>query len=197
MTPVRIGRKLRLVAGEVWRRPVPTATVGRAVLESQGMRWTSGIAREVQWTVTQRLMMSARGRPGIHLFDEGVLQALWSIGLRGTVAPALLVLEEQIGSWAKPDLVLVVHARIEELVSRLAARASRHSRIQQMDDPRALARELERGQELLLRLLRWWSEIVGGGVIELRNDPEREWADLAPRLAGMIASEARRASPVP
>ena len=53
-----------------------------------------GLGRCVQWAITQRLLTSAGRSPGVHLFDEGLLQSLWSVGLRGDVTPTLRSLEQ-------------------------------------------------------------------------------------------------------
>jgi hypothetical protein len=191
----RMARKLGLVAGQMLQRPVPSCIAMRSIVSAQHRR-TEGLGRCVQWGVTQRLLASAGRAPGVHLFDEGLLQALWSTGLRGDVTPTLRVLEQRSGRSAMPDLVVVVYASIDEIEDRLAARHSRHSRLQEHHDPIVRRRELARGAELVGSLVAWWERIAPGPgrLIEIRNDPGRDPHDEAVALVGIIASRAHLAS---
>src|SRR5207247_3669246 len=119
----RRARKLGLAAGQMLQRPVPSFIAMRSIVSFQRSR-TEGLSRCVQWAITQRLLTSAGRSPGVHLFDEGLLQALWSVGLRGDVTPTLRVLEQRSGRYAMPDLVVAMHVSIDEIEDRLAARVS-------------------------------------------------------------------------
>jgi hypothetical protein len=191
----RVARKLGLVAGQVLQRPGASCITMRSIVSFQRPR-TEGLGRCVQWAITQRLLTSAGRSPGVHLFDEGLLQALWSVGLRGDVTPTLRALEQRSGRDAMPDLVVAVHASIDEIEDRLAARRSRHSRLQEHHDPIVRRRELARGAELVGSLVAWWERIAPGPgrLIEIRNDPGHDPHREAVALLGMIASPARLAS---
>jgi len=167
----RRARKLGLAAGQMLQQPVPSF-------------------------ITMRLLTSAGLSPGVHLFDEGLLQALWSVGLRGDVTPTLRSLEQRSGRYALPDLVVTVHVSIDEIEDRLAARLSRHSRLQGPPDPIARRRELARGAELVGSLVAWWEHVAPGPgrLIEIRNDPGRDLHGEAVALLDMIASRAHLAS---
>jgi hypothetical protein len=176
------------------QRPVPSFITMRTIVMSQRPR-TEGLGRCVQWAITQRLLTSAGGSARVHLFDEGLLQALWSVGLRGDVTPTLRVLEQRSGHYAMPDLVVAVHVSIDEIEDRLAARLSRHSRLQERRDPIVRKRELARGAELVGSLVAWWQHMAPGPgrLIEIRNDPGRDLHGEAIALLGMIASRANLA----
>jgi hypothetical protein len=191
----RRARKLGLAAGQVLQRPVPSFTTMRSIVMNQRPH-TEGLGRCVQWAITQRLLTSAGRSPGVHLFDEGLLQSLWSVGLRGDVTPMLRSLEQRSGRYAMPDLVVTVHASIDEIEDRLAARLSRHSRLQEHMDPIVRRRELGRGAELVGSLVAWWEHIAPGPgrLIEIRNDPGRDLHAEAVALLDMIASRAHLAS---
>jgi hypothetical protein len=190
----RRARKLGLAAGQMLQRPVPSFITMRSIVSFQ-RPCTEGLSRCVQWAITQRLLTSAGRSPGVHLFDEGLLQALWSVGFRGDVTPALRVLEQRSGHYAMPDLVVTVHVSIDEVEDRLATRLSRHSRLQQCVDPIVRRRELARGAELVGSLVAWWEHISGPGrLIEIRNDPGRDLHGEAVVLLGMIASRAHLAA---
>ena len=152
----RRARKLGLAAGQMLQRPVPSFTTMRSIVMFQRPR-TEGLGRCVQWAITQRLLASAGRSPGVHLFEEGLLQSLWSVGLRGDVTPTLRSLEKRPGRYALPDLVVTVHVSIDEIEDRLAARLSRHSRLQEHVDPIVRKRELGRGAELVGSLVAWWN----------------------------------------
>lgn len=191
----RRARKLGLAAGQMLQQPVPSFITMRSIVMFQRPR-TEGLSRCVQWAITQRLLTSAGLSPGVHLFDEGLLQALWSVGLRGDVTPTLRSLEQRSGRYALPDLVVTVHVSIDEIEDRLAARLSRHSRLQGPPDPIARRRELARGAELVGSLVAWWEHVAPGPgrLIEIRNDPGRDLHGEAVALLDMIASRAHLAS---
>jgi hypothetical protein len=190
----RRARKLRLAAGQMLQKPVPSFIAMRTIVLFQRPR-TEGLGRCMQWAITQRLLTSAGGSPGVHLLDEGLLQALWSVGLRGDVTPTLRLLEQRSGRYAIPDLVVTVHVSIDEIEDRLTARPSRHSRLQERRDPIDRRRELVRGAELVGSLVAWWERIAPGPgrLIEIRNDPGRDLRGEAAALLGMIASRANLA----
>jgi hypothetical protein len=149
--PARLGRKLGLVVAAAAARPAGSVGTWGAIAGSQR---TGRLARVVQWSSTEGVLATAARREGVQLLDEGVVQALWSIGLRGDVRPVLRALDAD-GRVPLPDVVVAVRLDTDVIERRLAARRSRHSRVQAVADPRARRRELERGQELLDSLLAW------------------------------------------
>ena len=183
-TAVRVGRKLGLAAAECALHPVRSGAAARAIVGSQRAGLAAGMPRWIHWLIVQRLMSSALRSQGSHLFDEGVLQALWSIGLRGDVTPALDQLGEAPGRWALPDLVVFVQAPLEVIRRRLSERSSRHSRLQARGDPRRRRRELARGRDLAERIRGWWVDVVADTrpVLEVDNGPTASLDDLGSSL---------------
>lgn len=173
-TARRLSRKLGLVAAASIRRPALEATMAKRIWRSGQPRPGDTASRWVQWTGTQALMSRARQAPGVHLFDEGVIQALWSLGLRGDPAGVLEMLTGTPGRWSRPDLVVVVDPPIDLLVRRLRDRPSQHSRVQRIDDDDELHAELVRGRSLLDRLLAWWEEVAEGEASVVRVVDEQE-----------------------
>jgi len=154
-TGPRLARKAQACAAAAAGAPVTTARFVRAVLAS-GQPGPGDVAgRTVQWLVAQHVMARALRRDGVSIVDEGLIQCLWSIGLRGDVQPVLeaVAASRQVSA---PDLVVVVRVPPEVALERLAARRSRHSRIQLLPESDRLA-ELQRGDRLLGRLVDWWS----------------------------------------
>jgi len=154
----RLSRKLGLVAAEATRRPLLEARVAHRIARSGQPGAGEAAKRWVQWASTQSLMGRARRAPGVHVFDEGVLQALWSLALRGDPSATLRVLRDSTGRWSAPDLVIVLDPPVDLLVRRLRDRSSEHSRLQRLADDVGLRAELVRGRSLLERLVAWWEE---------------------------------------
>lgn len=182
---LRLGRKGRLVVSRVISQPTTTArALLRIATEQHGGR--DAIARSVQWLVTQGLLEQARRGIGVRLLDEGLMQSLWSIGLRGGVDRLLDVLDTS-GAWVEPDVVVAVEAPLGTVRRRLGARSSAHSRTQRLPEAEVLS-ELRRGEELLRRLLDWWHQRRGPeGLIRVCN-PNHGELDVRP-IALRIASE--------
>lgn len=155
-TPRRISRKLRWVLGQEVARPI-ASTRALARIGAGQRDLSSAVSRSVQWFVTQGLLDAARRTAGVHVFQEGIVQALWSIGLRGDVSKLLGLLDERGVPSVGPDLVVAVHAPAEEIGKRLQMRRSRHSRTQVLQGEE-LEAELRRGADLLDELLAWWED---------------------------------------
>jgi len=159
--PARIARRLRLATHAALVGRVSLASVGSLTSGQRSFRDTAALA--VQWMSLQELF--ARNEAEIGLFQEGVLQTLWSIGLRAERRP-LLPDDER---WRRPAVVVMVEAPLDTLVSRLATRASSHSRTQELS-PDAMRDELARGAALAGSLISWWSGCAGEGrLIHVEN----------------------------
>ena len=162
----RIARKLGLVAEEALRRGAFELEMAHLIGRSRQPGLGGAAARWVQWASTQALMRRARDVPGVHLFDEGVLQALWSLALRGDPAATLRALGGSVGRWSSPDLVIVVDPPVELVARRLSDRRSTHSRLQPSTDDAELRAELVRGRAIFDRLL-------SGGDDPAERSPDR------------------------
>jgi hypothetical protein len=145
---------------QLWQEPGPSRGLVAALVASGQRRPIDGFARWLSWSTTQQLIRESRGVRGVHVLDEGVLQALWSIGLRADVEPVLQMLTGKPRSWQLPDLVIVIDAPVPLVDGRLSSRSSEHSRTQALD-PVQRVRELERGKAVLDHLLSWWP-LLGG-----------------------------------
>jgi len=180
--PRRMSRKLRWVWEQEVARPIASVRVFACI--GAGQRdWSSAVSRSVQWFVAQGLLDAARRTAGVHLFQEGILQALWSIGLRGDVGKLVGLLDDGAVPWARPDLVVVVHAPAETIRNRLQARHSRHSRTQALHGTE-LDTELRRGADLLDQLLAWWER--SGGRDRLLRVPNH--SDEIPVVGEVVRS---------
>jgi hypothetical protein len=166
--PRRISRKLRWVLGQEVAKPI-ASTRALACIGSGQRDLSSAVSRSVQWFVMQGLLDAARRTPGVHVFQEGIVQALWSIGLRGNVSKLLRLLDEGGVPSVGPDLIVAVDAPAEEIRKRLQTRRSRHSRTQSLQSEE-LEAELRRGADLVDELLAWWEgNGERGRVVRLAN----------------------------
>jgi hypothetical protein len=184
-TPLRMGRKLALVGAQCATRPLSSARIAARIATSGQRNRHDVVARVVQWLGTEHLVRSARRTAGLHLFDEGVVQALWSVGLRGDVSGMLHWLESR-HSWARPDLIVLVAAPLDVVHARLNGRSSRHSRVQAQAEPEIWA-ELDRGQVLLDEIADWWRHRFSAGSLLRWMDSDTQSgqaavANLAERL---------------
>lgn len=188
-TFVRVGRKLRLMGAQILARPAHSLHVVGRVVRSAQCDPSDALSTSVQWLVSQRLLAGARRTGGVHLFDEGVVQALWSIGLRGHVEGVLRLLNEG-GSWIAPDLVVVVEAPVGVVEERLATRKTRHSRTQRLANEEQ-GEELREGEALLGDLMDWWRASVSGSssrVVQICNGGDELALPEVARVAASIES---------
>jgi hypothetical protein len=163
-TALRLARKGLACATTTVAAPGTTARVVRGVVASRQPGPGDVAGRTVQWLVAESVARRA-ARGGVALVDEGLVQALWSIGLRGDVRPVLAALGGSRPT-NRADLLVVVRVEPDLALGRLAARPSRHSRTQLLDEPDRLA-ELRRGAELLDELVTWWAGRGTGAVLAL------------------------------
>ena len=189
----RIPGKLLAAGREVLAHPAGAARAGVAVASAERSAGDA-VNRSMQWFVTQRLLGRAVRRGGVHVFQEGVLQALWSIGLRGDPERLLELLESGDTPWIRPQVLVVVNAPVEVAAARLAGRRSSHSRTQALAADERTA-ELLRGRELLGCLVEWWrTSSRDAEIVEVANGddgrPDREVA----RLVDVVLAHLERRS---
>jgi hypothetical protein len=80
------------------------------------------------WLLVSALVRRSQRSRAIHLFDQGLFQALWSIGL-GAGEGAVTRAGRELAPWMPaPTIVAVVEADLATVARRLEGRAGRHSR---------------------------------------------------------------------
>lgn len=156
-------RKGRLVLMQLLTRPIPSLRFLWWLRSSRQIGVVGFLERLVAWLVTQRLLITARGGTADAIFDEGSLQALWSIGLYGEYEGLLDLWQGDRDLGVIGDLVLVVSPSLGMVEARLGGRVRPHSRIDHLgpDDRR---RALERGSAIV--------EALAGALPALGLDPE-------------------------
>ncbi|SFL25775.1 AAA family ATPase [Geodermatophilus ruber] len=191
-TARRLARKARACGAAAVAAPGTTARVLRALAGSHQPGPGDLAGRVVQWLVAQEAAARAARFDGVSILDEGPVQALWSIGIRGDVDPVLAAVPHRHPA----DLLVVVRVPPELALERLTRRVSRHSRTQLLDRPAQLA-ELHRGARLLDRLAEWWAR---SGEVHLLDGAADDGADLELLVARVCASVrpcTPRAGPAP
>jgi hypothetical protein len=166
-TCLRLARKVLASTAAAAHDPGTSARAVRAIARSRQPGAGDVAGRVVQWLVAQRVTARARRREAVSLVDEGLIQCLWSIGLRGDLEPVLTALASR--PVRRPDLVVVVRVDPQVALARLTARASRHSRTQLLPETEQLT-ELTRGDLVLERLVEWCSAEVSIPVIDLAGN---------------------------
>ena len=95
-----------------------------------GARWPRTVA--LNWFYLIGSLQRWSGVPGVHVFDQGLLQALWSIGY-GARRPDVVStgLLSRLGSALPPRaLVVLVDAAVPTILQRLAQRGTGKSRLE-------------------------------------------------------------------
>ena len=131
-----------------------------------------GVALLAQLLAVQELTARAQRGDRVALLEEGLVQTLWSVGLRSSV-DSLDQLVDWLASTTRAKFVVLVDAPTGTVLDRLAARPSRHSRTQRLAPDRRLP-ELALGRGLLDGLLAG----LPGEVLTVRNDGSVPLADL-------------------
>ena len=179
------GRRLLLKVGAVARgcilHPIDS---GREVARLES--WTHCSPRVLfNWLLVTALLRRSRNKTGIHLFDQGVLQGLWSIGFEADRDGTLKFLQHprsQVAGW--PSLVIDVHASLEQLEARIRARPANRSRVdRELDRTPSI---LQEGQVWLERLRGAVLDQFSGTVLTITNDVEEERESQALRIADAV-----------
>jgi len=176
----RLRHKAAAVIRQTARHPLRTATSAWWIAGSQQESARDAVAGLVQWLAVQQAITAARRGPGVQLFEEGVVQTLWTIGLRAR-RDVVRRLAETLPAALRPDLLVVVEAPVDVVRDRLAVRPSRHSRTQRLD-AEGQAEELHRGATLLDSITTW----AFAETQVVCNDGRRERATIAGLVADRV-----------
>lgn len=124
-------RKLELAVVEVLRDPAAAVRLVVAVRRS-GQPMRDLVHRSQNWLVVRALLRRARRRPGIHVFDQGLVQELCSIGYRGRWRECLDAATPGRADLA-PDVIVRVAAPIAIAQRRLGGRRGAQSRVETLE----------------------------------------------------------------
>jgi Mrp family chromosome partitioning ATPase len=124
------GNKVAWVAREVVARPWRSVRAVRGIVATRQRSFLDLVKMVVNWFCLSFLIRRAAAAGGVGLFDEGLYQALWSIGLGARNEDWLRSLPLLDPVPPAPSLTVVVQGRLETVERRLAARPGCASRLE-------------------------------------------------------------------
>lgn len=180
---VRLGSKLRLAARELMRHPGSSMRAVRFVVESRQRTIRDVIARSLNLLVLRSVFRQARTVAGVHVFDQGIVQELASIGYSARKVPDIATGDPGRDDLA-PDLILAIDVDAETANRRLACRPGRESRVEAAGVNQLI--EISKQRELIeLTLAAWierYSDNLVSSVVHIDNRGD------APSLDGLVAT---------
>lgn len=150
-------RKIRVAGVELLRSPVEATRIVRTLVDS-GQPPKDLVKLTQNWLVVRSTMRSARRFGGIHLFDQGVIQQLCSIGFRGDWHPCLDRAQPGRGRLG-PDVIIRVTAPAALNAERLDTRSAHHSRVEGLS-PEERSAELLKQDANLTEIEDRWTQLV-------------------------------------
>lgn len=179
-TAVRARKILRVLSG-ILRRPRYAYRCARAVWGSRQRSVLDAIKTLHNWLFVSRLMHETCPGECVLLFDEGIYQALWSIGYSARNGALSTVADELHHFFARPNLVVMVETSPPTAAHRLTSRPFGGSRLERPRDnnPAAFHRAIQKWEELKELIVRVSSEPGEPDVVVLDNTCDGVQANAA------------------
>jgi thymidylate kinase len=180
--------KAAWVLREVAARPWRSIRAVRGIVATRQRSVLDLVKMVVNWFCLSFLIRRAAAAGGVGLFDEGLFQALWSIGLGARNEDWLNSLALLDPVPPAPTLTVVLQSRLETIERRLAARPVCCSRLERWlpEDPGLLTkagRLMELIQELIARSSRREED---RRVLVIENDRKDGLGANATKIADCI-----------
>jgi hypothetical protein len=169
------------VLRELACHPVASLQAARIIAATRQRRFLTHCLLTFNWLLVAGLARRAHRRPGVHVFDQGMLQAVWSVALEGDAETAMKLLRHGANHGFMPEVAVVVDADTTTVRHRLVERDSGASRIE-----RDLAHAndlLERGGDIVRQIRDRLQGGAGPYLIVLHNEAEVDPERLADSLA--------------
>jgi thymidylate kinase len=180
----RLLLKFRLVTAEAIFHPASAVRSAKAILATRQASAADVIRLTVNWLFMSSLLRKTDGRAEVHIFDEGLLNALWSIGFSARSADTPRILGELARQRSTPVVVALIEADIAAVRARLDLRKNGQSRLERTgpaDDVWDRARQaLQQVKATLQTLTDDGADIE---VVAVRNRGSEDLDALANRLA--------------
>src|SRR5262245_43435999 len=169
----RMALKSRLVAMEMLAHPARSARVWSSVRSSGQASARDTCRMTFNWLLVTRLM-SHPPAGDLHLYDQGVLQAIWSIAYGGAPGAASRAASRLDADTPLPDAVVVVQASGETVRRRLASRVDRDSRLDEAGPgaERSMALGMRVFEEVMQVLAGWKARPDAPRVLEMPNNAD-------------------------
>src|SRR5687767_9276111 len=103
----RLARKSRRVASELIAHPSDALRAARAVRSTRQRRAGDVLKMTFNWLLVSSLLRRRPPAGEVHLHDQGVLQALWSVGFGGAPGAAGRMAARMEGRTPLPDVVVI------------------------------------------------------------------------------------------
>ena len=179
--------KVRLVLAEAVLHPIRTASSVRAILATRQAGASDLIHVTVNWLFMSSLLRKAERREGVHIFDEGLLNALWSIGFRARSAAHVTMLERLARQRSTPVVVALMESDIPSIRERLHLRKNGDSRLERTEH---MNDGWERGLRTLQQVKATLQLLINEGndirVVPVRNQRNEDLDALATGLAATL-----------
>ncbi len=133
------------------QRPHYVVRSARAIQDSRQRSRYDGLKVTNNWLNVSALTVASGRAPHITLFDQGMFQALWSVGYSAAAAERSPQLADLGALMPRPDLVILLRADLATVRRRLHARGGQESRLDAVTH--AEASQLEAAAALLDALL--------------------------------------------
>lgn len=130
---VRARKTLRVLT-EILRRPGYAHRCARAVWGSRQRSVLDAIKTLHNWLFVSRLMRETRAGDCVLLLDQGLYQALWSIGYSARNGHLSTMAAALSDGFARPNLVVIVETSPETAAHRLTTRPHGGSRLERARD---------------------------------------------------------------
>lgn len=126
----RIIKKGMFIALEMLISPKSVWLSARIIASSKQKSALDFIKTYLNWLYVSSLLRTHINKLGIHIFDEGILQALWSIAFTAEGLDLSKITRIALRSTAIPYLIVVLQANHETVERRLTERPVCHSRLE-------------------------------------------------------------------
>jgi hypothetical protein len=194
-TPAARGAdKARLATRRLVGEPRLASVVLAAAVRDPQRRPQDRVRKIVNWLASQELVRASSVDDRLCLFDEGPIQALWSIGLWGDCRPLLERLTRAPEMSCVTDQLVVVRVEPETAERRLQRRQNPHSRLEGVLDPAERRQHLRRGAGLLDELVAWWEQETGRSATVIDGDQDEPASSGRSGGRSTVASDAIAAS---
>jgi hypothetical protein len=191
---LRLARKAWLASRATLTRPRQVSSVVGAVMRSGQAGPVEVVARTLAVVVADTLVRQGREGRGPVLLDEGPIQARWSVAVRASASGHMPSMPPED---VRPDLVVWLDCPPDLAAARLAVRASRHARVQRLDQVGRL-RELRRGRDRLVELAASWARLSGdAALVTLPAGPSGVPAGAVETLVLRLAQGSASRGPAP
>jgi hypothetical protein len=135
------------------------------------------------WMFIASIAAQKRSPHRIVILDQGVAQAMWSIGFAAQDEKSLeKLVTEARGAAPRPDLIVHVRAKWQTIGDRLATRERCVSRLDALGQDHKALQRAEMHGDMIMRMLR----SSGIPVIEVENDDRTQLISGARLVAGAI-----------